>query len=173
MKRKIPFSIRLPNRVVYLSWPFRSLLTTWNNFLPWRSNALWRANITGQTLALESNLNRHVSGSQNSIYIIEGSPLSRWISLISEQADVFEPGLLPDEEPEEIGLSTENSGSLGVSFRVMAPSTADVLEIQNIVETFRIVGKTYDIVTFVPGAGIVTSSGHILIDHNQNRITYG
>ncbi|WP_053405188.1 hypothetical protein [Persicobacter sp. CCB-QB2] len=173
--RKIPWEWRFPNREKLFKWPFFSLNTVWIDFKDWRNSSLWRANITGQLMSLETNLNRNVDGAFGQIKIIEGLPLSAWISLESEQADVLEVGLL-DKEPDdfrEIGLEQEEGASLEVDFRVAAPLGADERQIRNIVETFRLAGMTYDIVLIDPEAGLVTHTGEYIIDHNNYRIGYG
>ncbi len=173
--RKIPFELRFPNREKLFKWPFMSLETSWTAYKAWRESSLWRANITGQLLSLQTNLNRNVDGAFGQILIIEGRPLSVWVSLESEQADVLDLGIEAQEPTAfaEVGLETEEGASLEVDFRVVAPLGASEYQIRAIVETFRIAGMTYDIEYIDPNAGLVTHTGEFIVDQNRYRIGYG
>ena len=145
LQRMLPDHKRKPNRIKLFWWTLRSLLTVQNLFKLWQKDALFRINITGQLKCLEFYLNRYVAGANNSIAIIESEHAEMWCSLEAEQSDVFWTSVESEGDFVEMVIEGEEGDKFPVNFRVVAPATADQPKIIEIVDSFKLAGKTYDI----------------------------
>lgn len=148
LERMLPVHKRRPNRLKLFWWPLKSIQSIWDDFKVWRKDVLFRTNITGQTMSLEVYLNKYVEGANNGISIYESEDSGLWVGLEAEADEVLEVGLEAAEPTDYIEISIEGEAgtALPVSFRVIAPPTANVEQIKEYVNYFKIAGKSFDVV---------------------------
>jgi hypothetical protein len=148
LERMLPVHKRQENRLKLFWWPLKQLQTEWDNYKEWRKDAFFRANITGQLMSLEAYLNKYVEGANGGISIIEEDDQGVWCGLEIEETDEMELGL-EDTEPDdyiELAINGEEGTSLPVNFRVIAPGTANIQQINEYVNQYKIAGKSFDII---------------------------
>ena len=147
LERMLPVHKRQTNRLKLFYWPLKSVKAIWDSFKVWRKDVLFRANITGQMMSLEVYLNKYVDGAFNGISIIESEGSGLWCGLEAEQDEMFEIGLEVDEPADyiELEIEGEEGTTLPVSFRVIAPPTANVEQIKKHVQIYKIAGKSFDV----------------------------
>lgn len=147
LKRMLPIHKRQTNRLKFFWWPLKNIQSLWNEFKEYRKDVFFKANMTGSTISLEAYLNKYVDGANGSISIIESNDYGTWVGFESEASDVIEAGL-EDIEPDdyvEIAIDGEPGLQLPVKFRVIAPETANVEQINKYVNLFKLAGKSFDV----------------------------
>lgn len=148
LERMLPAHQRQTNRMKLFWWPLKGLQAEWDNYKEWRKDAMFRANITGQLMSLETFLNKYVEGSNGGISIIEEDDQGVWCGLEIEATDEMELGIEATEPDNyiELAIKGEEGTSLPVNFRVIAPETANTQQINEYVNQFKTAGKSFDII---------------------------
>lgn len=146
--RMLPVHRRLPKRLLLFGLPLSLLGDLFTAFKLWRLDVFYRVNVTGQTLSLQTYLNRAITGANNSILILDYEDQGIWAQLITEDGDAYvvEAGLLPDEQYQEIALDFEGVAPIDVDFYVYIPGGVDAGDVARVINRYKLAGKTYNIV---------------------------
>ncbi len=151
LERMLPVHKRQTNRLSLFWWSLLPKSRLKTSFNEWRNDILFRTNITGQFLSLQTYLNKYVDGANSGIIITEAEDYGVWCCLEDEDSDSMYMGLESEEDEAEdyieISIKGEAGTVLDVSFRIIAPSTANVDQINKHVKQFKIAGKSFDVVT--------------------------
>ena len=89
LTRVLPYHKRQTNRLKLFYWPFIALQELFNEFIDWRRDVYYRANITGQVLSLQSLLNYKVKDSNSSILVKSYEDQGIWVQLSTEVGDAY------------------------------------------------------------------------------------
>ena len=146
--RLLPTHKRLPKRLLLFKWPLTLLGNLFTAFKLWRLDVFYRINVTGQTLSLQTYLNRAIAGANNNILILDYEDKGIWAQLIEEpgEAYVVATGLAPDEEYQEVALDGEFTPLEYIDFYVYIPSNVNSGNVARIIEKYKLAGKRYGIV---------------------------
>jgi len=115
-------------------------------FHEWRKFKLKEANVTGQTLSLESWLNEVVPNADGNIRILHYDDGGVWSGLESEVAEFQWAGI--DEEPSAyiyVPIEGEGASSFTADFKVLVPGSVDQEYCKGIIERYRLGGTTYEL----------------------------
>ncbi len=146
--RLLPTHMRRPKRLLLFRWPLSLLTDLFTVFKLWRLDVFYRINVTGQTLSLQTYLNRAIEGANNSILILDYEDQGIWAQLSTEEGDAFvvSTGLLPDEAYQEVAINGEFTPLEGIDFYVYIPTGIKSGDVARIVEKYKLAGKRYGII---------------------------
>lgn len=154
LMRLLPVHKRQQNRISLFYWPLKIVKTAWDNWLIYRKNCLYKLNVTGQTLSLQSYLNKIFCSNEsegNTIYISHGETGGVDISLSTEPDNTYILVGLSYKEKEESAyqnfyLDGENSQATAYDFSVYIPSTLNEYAVANVINQYKLAGKQFNII---------------------------
>lgn len=146
--RLLPTHKRLPKRLMLFRWPFVQLTALFNEFKAWREDVFYRINSTGQTISLQTYLNRAVAGSNNRILIQGYNDAGIWVQRSDEDGESYMSpmGIAPDETHQPVAMQGEITPLTDVDFYVHVPSTVNTTDVARIVNKYKLAGKRYQII---------------------------
>lgn len=146
--RLLPAHMRRPRRLLLFRWPLSLLSDLFVSFKIWRLDVFYRINVTGQTLSLQTYLNRAIPSANNSILILDYEDQGIWAQLSREEGDAFAvpAGISPGENYQQSALSGEFSPLEGIDFYVYIPSSIKGGDVARIVEKYKPAGSRYEII---------------------------
>lgn len=148
----LPYHKRQPNRLRLFYWPFIALQEMFNQFVEWRRDVYYRANITGQVLALQSLLNRKVTGANNGILVKSYSDQGIWAQLSGEDGEayaVLASLIVEGANCAVVALEGEVVENTDIDFYVYIPSAVNLYEVEMWINNYKIAGKRYQILQVV------------------------
>lgn len=150
--RLLPTHKRLPKRLMLFRWPFAQLTLLFQEFKTWRADVFYRLNVNGQTLSLQTYLNRAVAGSNNRILIQGYNDNGIWVQRSDEDGEAYmiEAGIAPSETSQNVAMQGEITPLTDVDFYVHIPATASVPDVARIVNKYKLAGKRYQIIQAPP-----------------------
>lgn len=153
LESQLPRHKRQPNRTMLYMWPLKELESLFEGFKQFREEMAYKANVTGETLSLESYMNKAVQGAYGGIKIVDEVDGGVWVSDSVLGTDYVEAGFSGSEPTEyvEVAVTWGEGGTLlDVNFKVYAPEDSDQKKIKAIVDEYKLAGMEYKIETYKP-----------------------
>jgi hypothetical protein len=148
IRRILPPVLRKAGIIVFMEVLSRPLTTTQESFAAYRAEARYYANLTSQTILLESYLNDQLDPVQRRIAISHTMSGGIFVGLIEyAEAGVFVGLKEATEEGVFVPLEGEDEQALNTDFRVSAPAAVDHDQLIGFLNNYKLAGKSYDIIT--------------------------
>lgn len=149
LTRILPYHKRQTNRLKLFYWPFIVLQELFNDFIEWRRDVYYRANITGQVLSLQSLLNYKVKNADNDILVKSYEDQGVWVQLSTAEGDAYKLSaslIVEDGAYSSVALEGEILEDSEIDFYVYVPQSVNIYEVEMWVNSYKIAGKRYQII---------------------------
>jgi hypothetical protein len=148
IRRILPLALRKAGIIAFMEVLSRPLTTTQEAFTAYRAEARYYANLTSQTLLLESYLNDQLDPVQRRIAIQHTLSGGVFVGLRELAEEGIFVGLKEAaEEGVFVPMKGEDEQALTVDFRVSAPATVNTDQLIAYLNNYKLAGKSYEIVT--------------------------
>ncbi len=145
IRQLLPTFLRTPIRIAWLEALLAPLTALWATYVLWRSERMYEAYTTCQTISMEAYLNRLFDPERQRIRIIDVSATAElvYVELRGEGYGLYIDG----DEGAIVPLKEEQLGNTFDGFIVLIPAELDgkQRQITGVVDTIRAVGIGYEI----------------------------
>jgi hypothetical protein len=118
----------------------------WDAFVIWRLKQYYDLNITGQTYALQSHLNKLFDPILERIAIIHYNDMALYFPLSNEGYEAIDISLIIEDEGIDIALKGEVQQSIGVSFQVYIPTELNVSLVLSELYKYKLAGRSFEVI---------------------------
>lgn len=147
MRRLLPIHRRQTNRLKVLDFVMEEFDFIFNRYRNYRAELLYRLNVSGETGSLEAHLNKVVPGADGSIQILHERDIGVKVQLRTEGGNnTVRVGLRSANVGVKIALRGEQVAQFDTSFVVKIPAAADSNKVTQIVNQYRLAGKSFKVI---------------------------
>ena len=136
----LPPALRKPVHIAFLQSMLRPMIEEWQKYLIWRSDRLYEAHVTSQTISMQAYLNRLFDPILKRIVVSHGESNDFYISLWSEPDGPY----IPADDGVYLGLAGEQGAEVN-GFIVEIPSGIDQVQVAGVVDSIKAAGVNYEI----------------------------
>lgn len=138
-------AIRKPVFLQFLNALLAPIVNLWDDFETWRTKQYYDLNITGQTFALQSHLNKLFDPVLERIAIIHYNDLAYYFPLSYEGYEAINISLVVEDSGIFISLKGEVQEAIGVSFQVYIPSELNVSLVLSELYKYKLAGRSFEV----------------------------
>ena len=143
IKQLLPSFLRQPIRIAWLQALFAPIMRMWNGYTGWRTDKVYEAHVTAQTISLQAYLNKLFDPVLNRIVIKHGEQDELYIALRVEGYDEM---YIDGDDGEYVHLSIEIDTEVISGFIVDTPSTIDQTQLKGVIESIKLAGVEYTVI---------------------------